>query len=50
MVLLPDNRDLCAYDELRQYGLSNVLRTVEQSGIFIDSSSDSDEGIEEGVL
>lgn len=42
VVLLPDNRDLRAYDELRQYGLSNVFCS--------DTSSDSDESTEERVL
>ena len=37
----PEHRDLLAYDELRQYGLSNVFKTVEQSGFCSDTSSDS---------
>jgi hypothetical protein len=37
-----DADNLLAYDELRQYGVDNVLQTVEQP-MFIDSSSeDSD--------
>jgi hypothetical protein len=46
--LLPDNRDLLAYDELRQYGLSNVLKAVARPGFFSDTSCDSDESIEHG--
>ena len=33
---------MLAYDELRQYGLSNVQQMVEQSQLWGDSPSDSD--------
>jgi hypothetical protein len=38
----PENRDVLAYDELRQYGVENVFMTVEQSGFCSDTSSDSE--------
>ena len=46
VVLLPDNRDLLAYDELRECGRASVLRTV---GFFSDASSDSNGSIEHCV-
>ena len=38
------SRNLLAYDELREYGVDNVFNTVEQPGVFLDSSSDGEEG------
>ena len=40
-----ENRDLLAYDELRQFGVSNVFETVEQGGFCSDTSSDSEESM-----
>ena len=39
-----DAESLLAYDSLRHLGVENVFNTVEQAGVFTDSSSeDSDE-------
>ena len=35
-----DASDVFAYDELREYGVSNVFETVEQGGFCSDSESD----------
>ncbi len=35
---------MLAYDELSEYGVEHVFHTVEQTGVFLDSSSDSEEG------
>ena len=40
-----ENNDLLAYDELRQFGVSNVFEIVEQDGFCSDTSSDSEGSI-----
>ena len=38
-----DAESLLAYDELRHLGVENVFHTVEQAGLFLDSSSEESE-------
>jgi hypothetical protein len=45
---LSDERDasnLLAYDELRQYGVTNVFDTAEQAGFCSESESESAESV-----